>query len=537
MKKILRADLIVIAVLSLLWLVPLAVIGVAGEFSLNDDWAYSRAAKRLMEIGQIERVAWTWIPAITHSWFGYLFATVLDVSFLEAVRWVGIVFGWLAMIGCYTLCRVVGAQALASGFAAATLAFNPVFLNLAFTYMTDVPFSAFIVWSLVAYCIGARRRSVAWLALGSALALTATLTRQTGMALPMTLAIAIVLVAPLEVRNWLTAVGINAVVYAGVVLGSKFAYGPHDAGMMFTAESLQIAVGGSSAAYHLVKNSLAQLSYLGCFVAPVVLLCVRFPTKLRTGAWIATVAFVAGCLGLVARMRLEMPPGINVIYNLGLGRRMLSDPPVLPATGEWIWWILVGLGFGIAALGLLACLLGALPRIRELRTRPDLLVCMGFPIVFLGPHLIRAPCFDRYLLPVFAAVVAALLVLPDWSGVPRRSRVVAASLTLAVLAAFSVVGTRDYMEHHRARAALLDSLLEQGVDSARIDGGFEFNGLHSLTRIPGVKPARQWVYVNTDEYIVTDLERVDGYELVSSNSFERLMPPGRETIRVMRRSP
>jgi hypothetical protein len=61
--------------------------------------------------------------------------------------------------------------------------------------------------------------------------------------------------------------------------------------------------------------------------------------------------------------------------------------------------------------------------------------------------------------------------------------------------------------------------------------------LHSLKRIKHPDPEQEWVYVNTDEYVLTDLEEIDGYEIVSAGAFERLMPPGRETLRVMRRSP
>jgi 4-amino-4-deoxy-L-arabinose transferase-like glycosyltransferase len=225
-QKIHRADLLVIAVLSLLWLIPLAFIGVAGEFPLNDDWAYARAAKRIIEIGQVERVGWTWIPAITHSWMGALFATLLPVPFFEALRWVGIVSGWLGIAGCYTLCRVVGGQPLTCGVAAAALAFNPLYLSLSFTYMTDVPFTALIAWSMVAYCIGARDRSAGWLALGTLLALMATLSRQTGVALPITMAIAIILAAPRELRSWAIAVTINAVVVGGYFIGLNVAFGP-----------------------------------------------------------------------------------------------------------------------------------------------------------------------------------------------------------------------------------------------------------------------------------------------------------------------
>jgi hypothetical protein len=141
------------------------------------------------------------------------------------------------------------------------------------------------------------------------------------------------------------------------------------------------------------------------------------------------------------------------------------------------------------------------------------------------------------------AVLAVLIALPARSdeGSPEnaapRGRLVAATLTLVALATFSVVGTRDYMQHHRTRNALLDELMASGVDVSRIDGGFEFNGFHSLTRLPGLEISRQWFYTNSNEYVLTDLEHMGGYEVIDSGSFERLMPPGTETLRVLRRLP
>ena len=535
MQKYHHSDLVAVAALSFAWLVPVLLIGTHGDFSLNDDWAYARAAQRVTEIGLIERVAWTWVPAISHAWFGAFFATILDGPFLESVRFTGIVFGWLGMIGTYALARTVGAQPLGSGFAAATLGLNPLYLSLSFTYMTDVPFAACVIWSLAAYCRAFRRQSWTWLLVASGLALLAVLTRQTGVALPMMVAIALIVAAPRDPRSWAAAIGTNLLVFGGYSVITRFAYGPLDAQMFFSAESVEIAVRGSHAPYHLVKNSLAQLAYLGCFAAPVLLLGALAPRSLRLGVWVGGLVFAALGVAAVASLDIPLPPGINIIYNLGLGRRGLTSPELLPSITDGPWWLLVALGFALSGAGLLASLVGALPRYREIRARPDLLLCMGLPIVFLAPHLIRAPCFDRYILPVLAPILVVLLTLPMSRESPTRTRLLAASVSLALLASFAIVGTRDYMQHHRTRAALLDGLLADGVAPERIDGGFEFNGLHSLQRQDG-PDGPTWVYVHDSEYVVTERASIPGYELVASGSFARLMPPGPEVIRVQRRT-
>jgi hypothetical protein len=73
-------------------------------------------------------------------------------------------------------------------------------------------------------------------------------------------------------------------------------------------------------------------------------------------------------------------------------------------------------------------------------------------------------------------------------------------------------------------------LLEQGISHERIDGGFEFGGLHVFFRY---WPRRVWAI--DDEYIVSYSAAIDGYRTIERRSYGRLLPPREETLSLHRR--
>jgi hypothetical protein len=95
-----------------------------------------------------------------------------------------------------------------------------------------------------------------------------------------------------------------------------------------------------------------------------------------------------------------------------------------------------------------------------------------------------------------------------------------------------MLGTRDYLERHRNRNALLDDLLRQGIVAARINGGFEFNGRHNFDT-GGYSEPCGWVV--DDEFIVSHAPAIDGCERIASREYGRALPPGRELVFVYRR--
>ncbi|MBW2244409.1 MAG: hypothetical protein JRH01_20685, partial [Deltaproteobacteria bacterium] len=113
------------------------------------------------------------------------------------------------------------------------------------------------------------------------------------------------------------------------------------------------------------------------------------------------------------------------------------------------------------------------------------------------------------------------------------------ALAAVLLALWGWLGTADAMDHHRARWALLDELVETGVASDRIDGGLEFNGLFNFAKNDRdwerfkEKPGSRWVV--DDEYVVSQADDLPGYERVAEREYSRRLPPEESMIRVYHR--
>ncbi len=529
-----REDGIALALLSALWLIPVAVIGVAGEFALNDDWAYAKATQALLETGMIERVSWTWTPVVTHTWLGAGFASVLGFSF-ESLRWVGVFTGWLGLLATYGLARQVGAGSMASAIAAGAVGFNPVYMNIAFTYMTDIPFTVFCTLALIFFARGLERETWGPLAIGALLSLAAMTTRQAGLAAPLAFAAAIIVSKPRQRSSWIAAVLVCGAVVAGYTLTLEFAYGPGDAGRLFSTKNV-VSVGFSDApVYRLLRTGIGALAYFGFFLAPIALFSFGVNRRDALRVFIGAALFTALALMVLRVLGESVPPGHNIVYNFGLGPRTLPGERWLPGSPLWVWWVGTSAGFVAAFFIFAGLVLGALPRWRAVLDRPAWLLVVAFPVICLGPHLIRAPYFDRYMIPTLAPLCAALLVLlpaPERTG---RARTAVAWLGVLLLGTYAVVGTRDYMERHRARTVLTDGLLAEGVEARRIDGGPEFNGWHSFERYWG-GDRYHWDYVNSDEYVLTYESDLPGYVHVRSHAYAHWLPPRTETIRLLHRA-
>jgi hypothetical protein len=220
-------------VLSVLWLLPLVVIGVEGEFAVSDEWAYVQTTRNLLESGTFERVAWTWTPIVTNVAIGWAFSSVFGFSF-ETLRASGVFLGWIGMMGTYALCRQLGARQAWSVVGAFLVAFNPLYLGLSYTFMTDVPFVAFTTWSLVFWARGLPE--LAWKPPAGAalLVVVAVLSRQPGMALAVS---AGAVAVATRLRSWRV---LALVACGGALLAAlwwalpRIAFGEGDAETLFT---------------------------------------------------------------------------------------------------------------------------------------------------------------------------------------------------------------------------------------------------------------------------------------------------------------
>jgi hypothetical protein len=498
-------------------LLTLCLVAPFGDFPLNDDWAYAKNVRELVENG---RYASSYmVLAIAQTLWGSAFAAIFGLDY--SVLRLSTLLLALASIWLCARCAIeLGAGRGMALLAACVLWANPLFLNLSYTFMSEVHFLAPISLAMLYYLRGLDSGRSWDIALGSSLAIVATSTRQFGVVVPLAYA-AVVLPLWLRGDRSLHAGRLAAFSLPWLLALLAFVAMPGLEGRPPpTSDLSKIAL--SDALLTTWQETSKKLVSLGFFALP--LSAVRFVAALRGRAgWttrqLAAVPWLC-LLILPGIVELQGSPVVqfkplpllgNVLYDIGSGPLTLRDTYLmhLPGPvriGAW-WWIPTLLSLVSAAV-LCADLvpplfrrIAAWVRARAGRddggeTPPDsrfaqwafVLLC-GAMFLCAPYHLLMGPgTFDRYLLP---AVPPFLILLAAGRGA-RRGVPLAGWILCGLLFAYSLACVQDYMAWNRARweaIAILED--ERGVESSRIDGGYEYNGVATrdeFMRVTGAGP-------------------------------------------------
>ncbi len=550
LERLLESDLGMVALLVALWLVPLLVIGVRGEFAENDGWAHAATTKEFLASGHVVRRAWTFAPIITNVILGGFFAKLFGFSF-AALRASSVLMGGVGLLGVYALGRVYGVSRQASALASIAFAFGPLPLALSYTFMTDVPFAAFATLSLVAFVWGLERRRPLGYALGFAAAVLATLSRQPGVVLIVAFAGVLVLHKARTLRAWGIAALVGTVALVALLLVDRYVL---VARHLSVTGALRGALLGSYPLFTIAKHGTTTLVCLGLASLPI-LLGLDFRRFLRPHLPVGLGIGAATLLAILVRFR-RAPFGENMLDRGGIGPILMHCADHRPAFPAWVQWSLVVLA--AAGGGISTAIVGrwlhkvAWPARFQ---RPALILLPLFGLLYLAPVLMRSPFFDRYLIPITPAWLV-MLVLAGTVGAPEVPRRLALGHGFAIFVmALSTLATADYLNHLRLRSSLLDRLLKNGVAPALIEGGFEFDGQYrygqpsALAPLQGVR-GNGWLnercvrlldggsgWRDSDRYVLSYCDRVPGFRTLATEHARRWLPPFEDRLYLHERAP
>lgn len=417
-----------------------------------------------------------------------------------ALRLSTLTLGLVGIIGQYGLLRQLGADRRIAVFGAALLAFNPYYIHLSYSFMTDIPFLALMIVSMLLLIRGLDFNRNGEILAGLLLAVMAMFIRQIGLMILIGFVVAYPLRRGFD-RRWLLLALVPAVGAVGLLSLSEFvlkqlgqlpgSYHVKSEGV--TAVLSHIMHLRLGAVRRPLQGVVLLIMYVGQWCLPLGLLVV--PTVLGTltplvrrlaVVWIA--GFTVGISSLLAFIGWLMPMTDNMLCDFGMGVRALAGD--LPHAPVLVWVVVTAL----AALGSALVLLVTAVLSRELWLgghATDVVpkvwrwhVAFLFVIAILdfAPMAFSyASLFDRYLL-VFLPLTLGLLVALGLTRWPITSPwyTGAAMLVLTAFLGFGVAATHDYLEWNRvcwAAASELQNRLE--LPPAEIDGGFEYNNFHN----------------------------------------------------------
>ena len=549
-----------LALIALLWIGVAILINPVGDFPINDDWTYKLAVERVLQDGTFALPSGSTANVVIQAYWGALFCLPFGLSY-TALRLSTLVLAMIGLFAAYGTAREVGARRTLALVTAATFAAAPLYLPLAASFMTDVPFTNVV--GIAFYCLarGMRRKDRRFVILAFVVAFASILHRQFGLLVVIAFGAAMVAQARGSLRSVLLLIGVTG---AGIALQLAFQH------WMMTTHRMRLVVIGGAGDFGpgadpkniaiAIANLFCLLPYLGLMLFP--LYCATGFTSarqfIREKPWTARIiAILVAIMQIAAAWNREryFPDYGNNLTRRGLGPTLLYDRWTLninqPAEAfpQVVWTLL----FVLAAIGVVAIFLdlaGAAARLIRRFFRgasfPNAWVD-GSVLAFVLSYgllvcmmTIRPSAFDRYMLPFMPAIALLILTGSDQARIWTKKRIVSTAAAICAFGLFSIVATADYLAWHRHRWQATDYLAQIGVAPDHIDGGYEYNG--SIFYAREIHPdwskpfQRSWWWLYDDEYIIGG-GPVPGYRIMRRYPYYRTLTRSWDQVVILHRLP
>jgi 4-amino-4-deoxy-L-arabinose transferase-like glycosyltransferase len=460
----------------------LVLMPIQRNFSYVDDWVFFRAAERIVDGQGFVPPDFGQMSLVSHAYWGALFGSLFGMDFTAATA-ATMMMGLVACLSFYAILRLLGFTPGLSGLGVALMAFNPFFVTLSYSYMTEVTFVAFMLLSCLCYLLGIRDQgpgardqglgirewssfvirhsSFVMLALGGLFAALAFLTRQFGLALPVAVLVWLVFARK---ASWGRSAAVMGVPVAAVVGYYALVGG---GGSTFSDSQSRNEILGLFTSLDAWTHRLKSLS----FALPMIGLAAPLFLKVRWWIPAGLLAVVAGAVVAIQGSRRDESVALSAHvaepFDIGQPFRLEFTP---------FWWVAAA----ITVWAVFRLLEQAWPGLRALiggGRRIEPVECLYLVGIFLlaGTFLARMEIYVRYLLPVIPFVIIA--GLKQLEG--RSMRQIAP--TLAVLVITGAVGVALHLDDYsflKARWQAGHDLVAQGVPYTQINNGFTWDGYY-----------------------------------------------------------
>jgi hypothetical protein len=422
---------------------------------VSDDWAYSDSVRLLLEQGRLRIPELAFPTSLSHILWGALWCLPGGFS-VATLRLSSLAASAAATAGMYAWLAEFGAAPAVCALGASALAFCPVFVGASYTFFTDVPFLALLVWSLWAY-----RRGKPWL--GSALSAAAYLSRQSALAVPLAAALelwlskaprkryAAVLLLPL-------AAAAGHAVWFRCIHGVTLGFQDHaaDAAARLRLPRLLAA--------DLILRAGSALQYLGLAFAPLAPILLprafrtrRFPFSVPAAVVLMLMAVSYAYNGWVPYLQDQL--SVHGLGFIGVPGSSAKAAGWFASPALWLAWNVLGAAAVAAAAA-----------------RSDAPKGIRFPAVaaalLFASIVIHGPLYDRYFLVLIPAAAAYALA-------GERKAGLAAWALAAAMALVSALGARDFVRWNQAVDAAASAAGRLGAKPEEVSAGLAWDGAHT----------------------------------------------------------
>ena len=535
-------DLTNIALIAAIWLLLILIVNPVGEFTHEDDFAYARPVKTLVETGNMHLTDWSSMTLVGHIWIGWLVSSIFGFSF-TALRITELFFSFIGLLGIYFLAKEFFRSRLKQFAAVLLLAVSPQFFFYSFVFMTDITFFAFFVWSIYFFIRFLKNENKANYIIAVLLAIYTLLIRELALVLPIAFLFAglykygiktkklFILILPLIIllieyfayRYWLVNIHL---------LTKNMDFARDRMFGMLTEPLLLIKT--------VTKNFVFASMYLGLYLAPLAIPSVFIMLK-SISQRTRIIIYATATLMTTASLLLILFSGKAFsIVQFVLTMHHLTFWYVLPDVHnaamqtEVVFARLIYAILGaIAVAGALSIWINLIARLYEKYKNGKLLSMdrqrgarefLVMVFLFYFALIMTQIFFPRYQIQTVGILAIILLMTKGFEFTANKIALAFAGIFLFFFAYSSVSATHDMMEYSRVRMEALNYLNNKlKIPPAKIDGGFEYNSWHFFDWDYKPQGKNRW-WVQDDEYVVVWSKINKNYKLIKEYEYVRYIP-------------
>jgi hypothetical protein len=428
------------AIVSAIYVIAVLVVFPFSEFAVNDDWIFVRQVEAF-ELG-IPTLSSLIDPSfIFQGGLGFLWGQIFGISFVS-MRMLTVLATIILIFGVYKILKFFKTTEEVSILVLLTLVFNPVLFNSSLTFMTEIYFLVFFVWSLYFYLRDLREKSgLRSFILGTVLSGFAFLIRQYGVFLPLLVLALSFFRKDRFVKKLLIVLGVFAASFAVYIKWPRHEFGGISS---ITSNFVELK--------KLRKNLwsvLMSVPYFVYFSLPLL-----FAIERKKISFIAFLLVIAGTALL---FKFDVFPLGSVFYLEGL--HIKSNFRHIPSLGDTVF-------FKVGLAAFMSYLFFSLP-IRKPKIKIESLLLLLTACLYFFILIIANDFYDRYLLP--STVVSLVLLATFIKKVSAKHWILLAAFCLFNFSLNLDFYTNTRLRWEQARAVQKSEGL---ITQVSVDGTF-----------------------------------------------------------------
>ncbi len=541
-----------LVVLILAWIVLSLLVGIHGEFPINDDWLYAKSVLILRETGTIRLMNIISMTLLSNVIWGSLFTTILGFSFVS-LRISTLFISLATIIIFYLLLKELGVKRQLSMFLTFLIIFNPVFFSLSFTFMTENFFLASCLFSAYFYIKYLKKESFTSLIIAVGFSIIATLSRQIALFLPLSFGIALFITSGTKRKTIFSAIipfFLCILSYAVFYIFLKATNSLPEAFSYHTKIILRTAESPLKAIYILLKNIFYTIYDIGFFLIPILPLIVLNLKKLmRSKFWVIiflSIILLIPQIIMIFQNINRLPLFWNNIHAGGIGAitvlRLENYDRITFSYLPTMFWLIISILSSISGTIFISAAIVKLYekftslKLNRYKVHNSILVFIGLAAIIYWTIFSLSYFFDRYFLILLPFILIIIIQIFDLNHKNTgKIPILLSCLFLCMFACFTVLGTIDFISWNKVRWTALNELMyKEHISPDKIDGGYEFNGWYCYSDRHENRLSDEKWWVRDNEYIVTFGQKT-GYSIYREYSFKRLLPSTTDKLLILKR--